>query len=130
MELSLSKNEKYARDFVHLLDIMDTLRGENGCPWDKEQEIDDIISYLIDESYELLQAEKSGEVDKLIEELTKPEEMSGLLNLCLERLQDILQNGLSYDKTPEQIQEYNTIKQNIKHFNDFREIVIKEFPPP
>ena len=29
--------------------------------------------------------------------------------------------------TPEQIQEYNTIKQNIKHFNDFREIVIKEF---
>ena len=55
--------------------------------------------------------------DKLIEELTKPEEMSGLLNLCLERLQDILQNGLSYDKTPEQIQEeYEWLRDSVSAF--------------
>jgi MazG family protein len=29
------------------------LRGENGCPWDREQKIDDILSDLIEEAYEL-----------------------------------------------------------------------------
>jgi len=57
------------KEIIALRETLSKLRGKDGCPWDKEQEIDDIISYLIDESYELLQAEKSGEVDKLIEEL-------------------------------------------------------------
>jgi len=57
------------KEITALRETLSKLRGKDGCPWDKEQEIDDIISYLIDESYELLQAEKSGDVDKLIEEL-------------------------------------------------------------
>jgi MazG family protein len=32
------------------------LRAPGGCPWDRERDIDDMISYLIEESYELLQA--------------------------------------------------------------------------
>ena len=35
------------------------LRGPRGCPWDREQDLDDLISYLIEEAYELLHAEKT-----------------------------------------------------------------------
>lgn len=45
------------------------LRSEKGCPWDREQTLDDLISYLITESYELLHAEKSGNRDGVREEL-------------------------------------------------------------
>ncbi len=45
------------------------LRGENGCPWDRERSMDDLISDLINESYELLRSEKSGKWDDIVEEL-------------------------------------------------------------
>ncbi|HUV35467.1 MAG TPA: nucleoside triphosphate pyrophosphohydrolase [Patescibacteria group bacterium] len=45
------------------------LRGENGCPWDRERSMDDIISDLINEAYELLRAEKSKHWDSVEEEL-------------------------------------------------------------
>ena len=46
-----------------------TLRGPGGCPWDRERDIDDMISYLIEESYELLQAEKGKNWRHVEEEL-------------------------------------------------------------
>ena len=48
---------------------MRVLRGPDGCPWDREQSMDDIITYLIEESYELLQAERSGDWDEVAGEL-------------------------------------------------------------
>lgn len=45
------------------------LRGEHGCPWDRAQTLDDMISYLIEESYELLRAEQKGERREVEEEL-------------------------------------------------------------
>jgi tetrapyrrole methylase family protein/MazG family protein len=45
------------------------LRGPGGCPWDRERDIDDMISYLIEESYELLQAEKGKNWRHVEEEL-------------------------------------------------------------
>ncbi|UCG51670.1 MAG: nucleoside triphosphate pyrophosphohydrolase [Candidatus Latescibacterota bacterium] len=52
-----------------LFDLIRTLRGENGCPWDREQTIGSILSDLIEETYELqwAQARRSG--DELLEEL-------------------------------------------------------------
>lgn len=46
-----------------------TLRGENGCPWDREQRLDDIIAYLIEEAYELLRAEQKKRWRDVEEEL-------------------------------------------------------------
>jgi len=46
-----------------------TLRGPGGCPWDREQDLDDMISYLIEDSYELLQAEKTKNWREVEEEL-------------------------------------------------------------
>jgi MazG family protein len=45
------------------------LRGPGGCPWDREQSLDDMISYLIEEAYELLQAEKTKSWHEVEEEL-------------------------------------------------------------
>lgn len=47
-----------------LLDIIRTLRSENGCPWDKVQTHDSIKKDLIEESYETIDALDSGD-DKM-----------------------------------------------------------------
>ncbi|ACA56815.1 nucleoside triphosphate pyrophosphohydrolase [Clostridium botulinum] len=56
-------------DFMDLLDIMDKLRGEDGCPWDREQTHVSLKKYLIEESYEVIEAIDNKDVDMLIEEL-------------------------------------------------------------
>jgi len=58
-----------AREIAALETTLRTLRGKNGCPWDRAQSIDDIISYLIEESYELLQAAHSKDWSGVEEEL-------------------------------------------------------------
>ncbi|MCL1975834.1 MAG: nucleoside triphosphate pyrophosphohydrolase [Firmicutes bacterium] len=52
-----------------LLMIMRRLRGEKGCPWDKEQTHDSLKRYLLEESYEVLDAIESGDDTALCEEL-------------------------------------------------------------
>ena len=49
--------------------IMNRLREEDGCPWDREQTHDSLKSYLIEEAYEVLEAIESGENHALKEEL-------------------------------------------------------------
>ena len=45
-----------------LLEVMRTLRGENGCPWDKEQTIQSLRPYIIEEAFETVEA--LDELDK------------------------------------------------------------------
>ena len=42
--------------FAELVRILDTLRGENGCPWDREQDIKSIVNYFLEEAYEVIDA--------------------------------------------------------------------------
>ena len=42
--------------FERLVSIMQTLRSENGCPWDREQTHETLRPYLIEEAYEVLDA--------------------------------------------------------------------------
>ncbi len=53
----------------HLLQVVETLRGENGCPWDREQTIESLRPYLIEEAYELLDAIDKGDINEHCEEL-------------------------------------------------------------
>ena len=39
-----------------LRDLMDRLLAEDGCPWDREQTLDSLRPYLIEEAYEVLEA--------------------------------------------------------------------------
>jgi len=57
------------RNFAKLRDIIAHLRGPNGCPWDKEQTHESLKKYLIEETYEVIEAIDSGDIDHLIEEL-------------------------------------------------------------
>jgi tetrapyrrole methylase family protein/MazG family protein len=59
--------EKY--EFKDLLDIMKLLRSENGCPWDRVQTHDSLKKYLIEETYEVLEAIDLKDSKKISEEL-------------------------------------------------------------
>jgi len=52
-----------------LVEIMDRLRGENGCPWDREQTFESLKTFLIEESYEVIEAVDNGDFDALCGEL-------------------------------------------------------------
>ncbi len=57
------------RDFERLVDLMATLRGPGGCPWDREQTMDTLRPYVLEEAYELVDAIDSGEDGAIREEL-------------------------------------------------------------
>jgi tetrapyrrole methylase family protein/MazG family protein len=52
-----------------LVNIMARLRGEGGCPWDREQDHQSLRLYLIEETYEVLEALDEGDMYKICEEL-------------------------------------------------------------
>lgn len=49
--------------------IMEQLRGDNGCPWDRKQDHQTLRPYLLEESYEVLQAIEENQPGHLQEEL-------------------------------------------------------------
>ncbi len=52
-----------------IIDLIETLRGESGCPWDRKQTPRTIAVYLVEEVYELVDAIESGDHDGVCEEL-------------------------------------------------------------
>jgi MazG family protein len=67
--LSESLTADAAREFVRLIEIVDALRAPDGCPWDREQTIDTLKKYVLEETYELLEAIDRHDHDALREEL-------------------------------------------------------------
>jgi len=57
------------REFDRLVDIMATLRGPDGCPWDREQTIDTLKPFVLEETYEVLEAIDRHDHAALCEEL-------------------------------------------------------------
>lgn len=57
------------QEFSTLRNIISTLRGPNGCPWDKKQTHQSLKKHLIEEAYELLAAIDAEDIDNTIEEL-------------------------------------------------------------
>ena len=55
--------------FNRLVEIMARLRGPGGCPWDLEQNLDTLRKYLLEETYEVLDAIDSRDYPGLAEEL-------------------------------------------------------------
>ncbi len=55
--------------FDKLVGIMEKLRGPDGCPWDRKQDLDTLRPYLLEETYELLEAMEKWEWEKVKEEL-------------------------------------------------------------
>ena len=55
--------------FNELVELISTLRSENGCPWDRKQTHDSLKRNLIEECYEVLEAIEQNDTEGLIEEL-------------------------------------------------------------
>jgi MazG family protein len=55
--------------FEKLVAVQARLRAPNGCPWDREQTHQSLRTYLIEETYEVLEALESGNDAKFAEEM-------------------------------------------------------------
>jgi MazG family protein len=55
--------------FDKLVEIMRALRAPDGCPWDREQTLASLRPFVLEETYEVLEAIESGSVSELREEL-------------------------------------------------------------
>lgn len=65
----MRSEDRYPRTFDGLLQLVQHLRGPEGCPWDQEQTRDSLKRLLIEECYELVDAMEHGDARKLVEEL-------------------------------------------------------------
>lgn len=54
---------------LRLAAIMDQLRSPGGCPWDAEQTHESLVQYLVEETFETVDAIDSGDREHLLEEL-------------------------------------------------------------
>jgi len=62
-------NKRIGKLFEELVAVQARLRAPGGCPWDREQTHLTLRTYLIEESYEVLDAIESGSAEGLTEEL-------------------------------------------------------------
>ncbi|MGL5641212.1 MAG: nucleoside triphosphate pyrophosphohydrolase [Paraclostridium sp.] len=68
--LYIPKSEKNMYNTVKDLEnIVEELRGEDGCDWDKKQTHESLKEHIIEEAYELVQAIDNDDIDEMIEEL-------------------------------------------------------------
>jgi MazG family protein len=57
------------RTFDDLVKLMTTLRGPDGCPWDRKQTLPDLKPYVIEEAYEVVDALDRDDRGALMEEV-------------------------------------------------------------
>jgi tetrapyrrole methylase family protein/MazG family protein len=66
----IDSNEKpYSPGIEAIFEVVARLRAPGGCPWDREQTHESLRPYLLEETYELLEAIDSGDDAKMMEEL-------------------------------------------------------------
>src|SRR5574337_34428 len=61
--------EASGEQFEALVRIMERLRADNGCPWDREQTRETLKPFLIEEAYEVVEAIDEGDPKQIMEEL-------------------------------------------------------------
>ena len=55
--------------FEKLVDVMRTLRSPQGCPWDREQTLESLTHFVLEEAHEVVDAIERGDMDDLREEI-------------------------------------------------------------
>lgn len=55
--------------FDKLVTVMRTLRSPDGCPWDREQTLESLTHYVLEEAHEVVDAIERGDMDALREEI-------------------------------------------------------------
>jgi tetrapyrrole methylase family protein/MazG family protein len=67
--VSESNQRPYSPGIEAIFEVVARLRAPGGCPWDREQTHESLRPYLLEETYELLEAIDSGDDSKMMEEL-------------------------------------------------------------
>src|SRR5438876_11419356 len=67
--MTSSPKSRAGEKFQSLVDLMARLRAPGGCPWDREQTFDTIKPYLLEETYEVMDAIDARDWHSLAEEL-------------------------------------------------------------
>ena len=65
----VADNKQIADAFIELLEVLRRLRAPEGCSWDQEQTSESLIPYLLEETYEIIEAIEDGDIESLKEEL-------------------------------------------------------------
>jgi MazG family protein len=60
---------KPGEEFARLVEIMATLRGPEGCPWDRVQTLESLSQFVLEEAYEVVDAIERGDLGALREEI-------------------------------------------------------------
>ena len=80
--------------FEHFFQIIKTLRGENGCPWDKEQSPSSMKEHLLEETYELIDAIETAEQIKSSHPVQNLDHNTNTMEHVKEELGDVLLNAV------------------------------------
>ena len=67
--VSKPEEQPYSPGLGALFEVVARLRAPGGCPWDREQTHESLRPYLLEETYEVLEAIDSGDDEKRKEEL-------------------------------------------------------------
>ena len=62
-------NQSIGNQFEELINLVKRLRDPDGCPWDKEQTSESLVSYMLEETYEVIETIDEKNWDGLKEEL-------------------------------------------------------------
>jgi MazG family protein len=66
---SPGQHSQLAESFLQLVALVERLRSEQGCPWDRQQTPTSLIPYLLEETYEVIESIEAGDHQALKEEL-------------------------------------------------------------
>ncbi|MDQ2731493.1 MAG: nucleoside triphosphate pyrophosphohydrolase, partial [Armatimonadota bacterium] len=86
-ESGASGQEPASDDFYRLVGLMEILRGPNGCPWDREQNLRTMRRYVLEEAYEVVDCIDRDDLGHL------PEELGDLLLQVVFQAQIAVENG-------------------------------------
>jgi MazG family protein len=64
-----TSSDRTAEVFGQLVELIQTLRSENGCPWDRKQTPQTFHPYILEEYHEMVQAMSAGVADEIADEL-------------------------------------------------------------
>ena len=99
-----------------IINVINSLLGPNGCPWDKEQTPRSLCDYLIEETYELVEAIRSPEISEVKEEL-------GDVFFLLFFIAKLYENKSELDL--EDVWKQNAHKMTVRHPHVFEDTELK-----
>ncbi|OOM11171.1 nucleoside triphosphate pyrophosphohydrolase [Clostridium saccharobutylicum] len=137
----IPKDLNNKRDFNDLLDIIEVLRGENGCPWDREQTHKSLEKALVEESYEVIDAIEKDDDNSLIEELGDVllqvvfhasigkedgyfdigDIIDGICNKMISRHPHVFRNSNKIDSSEEVLEKWEDLKKKEKGYESLTE---------